>query len=114
MTTEKQRIAIAIACGYTNVCIQEWESVDIESRSIAYGTELQGTINGKRCFVDNYLNDLNAMNAAETSLTDEQQFDYACWLDQRFASRSCEFSLLHATAAQRAEAFLRTLGKWEE
>jgi DNA-binding XRE family transcriptional regulator len=24
------------------------------------------------------------------------------------------FQMIHATAAQRAEAFLRTIGKWEE
>jgi len=106
MNTEKQRIAIAEALGWTQ----------IESCTCCNGVNrgYSPTPGAHKKHLPDYLNDLNAMNAAETSLTDEQQFDYACWLDQKFASRSCEFSLLHATAAQRAEAFLKTLNIWKE
>jgi hypothetical protein len=77
-----------------------------------------------------YLNDLNAMHEAERLLaegdykeegqrrvwrerfTDEMAKlcgSTACWktlvIDRRFET-------VHATAAQRAEAFLRTIGKW--
>jgi hypothetical protein len=63
-----------------------------------------------------HLNDLNAMHEAEKTLTDDQLIDYAEWLGVCFdehPSKACVV-LLRATAAQRAEAFLRTIGKWEE
>ena len=55
-----------------------------------------------------YSADLNAMHEAEKVLTSMQQDEY--WdhlIDEKVA-------YLFATARQRAEAFLRTLGKWEE
>ncbi len=55
-----------------------------------------------------YLTDLNAMHEAEKVLTDEQQDDYMNWLGNCYS----EWPSIHATAAQRAEAFLRTIGKW--
>lgn len=57
-----------------------------------------------------YCNDLNAMHEAEDELSGNQYMVYATILD------SVEGSLfgIRATARQRAEAFLRTLGKWEE
>jgi hypothetical protein len=119
MSPEAQRIAIAEACGYSDVRMQEWESVDIESRSIAFGIELQGTLNGERKFVPDYLNDLNAMHGAENTLTPAQCITYAEWLacykcmavDQPITGPKS--FMWGATAAQRAEAFLRTIGKWE-
>jgi hypothetical protein len=56
----------------------------------------------------NYCTDLNAMHDAEMSLTKDQFDDYVARLFD-----SCYESTV-ATARQRAEAFLRTLGKWEE
>ena len=72
-----------------------------------------------------YLNDLDAMHEAEKVLTEAQRKSYAAnlykvvfqvgqyeaetFVDIRFA-----FILSQATATQRAEAFLRTLGLWEE
>jgi len=109
MSPEKQRIAIAEACGYTDVCMEEWESVDIESRSIAYGTELQGTINGKRCFIPNYLHDLNAMHEAEKVLRPMQRELYRTELVYILAGAD-----IFATATQRAESFLHAIGKWED
>lgn len=57
-----------------------------------------------------YCNNLNAMHEAENFLKANQYMVYANILD------SIEGSLfgIRATARQRAEAFLRTLGKWEE
>ena len=56
----------------------------------------------------NYCNDLNAMHDAEKVLTSMQQDEYWDHLSDE------EVDHLFATARQRAEAFLRTLGKWEE
>lgn len=57
-----------------------------------------------------YCGDLNAMHEAEDELSGNQYMVYALMLD------AVEGSLfgIRATARQRAEAFLRTLGKWEE
>ena len=57
----------------------------------------------------NYCNDLNAIHEAEKGLNDEQWVAYGKEL-----SRLGVFPMVHATAHQRAEAFLRTLEKWEE
>jgi hypothetical protein len=56
----------------------------------------------------NYCNDLNAMHEAEKTLTSAQLLDYVALLFD-----ACYEASL-ATARQRAEAFLRTLDKWEE
>jgi hypothetical protein len=57
-----------------------------------------------------WANDLNAMHEAENTLAGQQFSAYA------FVLNDIEGSLwgMRATARQRAEAFLRTLGKWEE
>ena len=56
-------------------------------------------------------NDLNAMHDAEKVLTDDQRdIFYPRWLGG-FMSRT---GPIYATARQRAQAFLRTMGKWEE
>lgn len=65
-----------------------------------------------------YCTDLNAMHEAEKWLTELNWFTYISELAQivRFPKQP-EVQLrqsIHATARQRAEAFLRTLGKWEE
>ena len=55
-----------------------------------------------------WCNDLNAMHEAEKTLTSAQLLDYIAFLFD-----TC-YEATVATARQRAEAFLRTLGKWEE
>ena len=91
MTPEQQQLAIAEACGEDNDSIY-------------------------RDLIPDYLNDLNAMHEAEelfyaksdTLEGAERMRDYSRWL--------CNIAKypLRAKAAQRAEAFLRTIGKWEE
>lgn len=76
-----------------------------------------------------YLNDLNAMHEAEafamSDLMDSDQWEeYGKHLETYHPSATLltgesvdyhEFAtLMHSTARQRAEAFLRTLGLWEE
>jgi hypothetical protein len=78
----------------------------------------------KFCGVDfsyalpNYLGDLNAMHAAEEKLTDEQQRNYFCFALHDAVNGSEYFDghkwYAHASAAQRAEAFLRTLSLWKD
>jgi hypothetical protein len=57
--------------------------------------------------VPDYLSDLNAMHEAEKVLTLEQKSVYCLELNKLIYG-------MCATAAQRAEAFLKTLGLWED
>jgi hypothetical protein len=68
-----------------------------------------------------YLNDLNAMHEAEKVLTYEQAEIFEDELCDVAKSANVVLEnpapwrfVFHATAAQRAEAFLRTLGLWTE
>jgi len=115
MTPEAQRIAIAEGC--PNLF---WvhKTRGVSARVFRLGDH--------PCEGDNecdLLNDLNAMHEAEKLLTDDQ-FDeqYVVELGRLFFPkgkgpfkwRECPTMVVRATAAQRAEAFLRTIGKWEE
>ena len=65
---------------------------------------------------DDYCGDLNLMHEAESSLDDEPWLRYRAELfdlmPKSFALPDCDRSSIHATAAQRAEAFLKTIGKF--
>jgi hypothetical protein len=57
-----------------------------------------------------FCSDLNAMHEAEAALTEDQ-----LWIMARQIEKNWEDQwYFRATARQRAEAFLRTLGKWED
>ena len=92
MTPEQQRIAIAEACSEDNDSIV-------------------------RGLIPDYPFDLNAMHEAE-KIIPRQLFHVDYWQKgygrfQQILS-SLTITPYSATAAQRAEAFLRTIGKWEE
>jgi hypothetical protein len=99
MTPEKQRIAIAEACGWTT----EHKGLWVESLK-TYAA------------LPDYLNDLNAMHEAEKTLTEKgvnTWWAYVDLINRRNLTPFGQSTAVHATAAQRAEAFLRTIGKWE-
>lgn len=56
------------------------------------------------------LNDLNAMHEAEKTLSRPQWETYCEYL----IGVVCDSCPIYATAAQRAEAFLRTLNLWKD
>jgi hypothetical protein len=99
MKPHRQRIAIAKACGF------KWSE---------YSDEL-GQLVAE--FIPNYLNDLNAMHEAEKALTEKQRIAYSdCTYDIALKAEKeiGKWRWISLTAAQRAEAFLRTIGKWED
>ena len=102
MSPEAQRIAIAEACG--------WEHIAFKRGWIKAGDgETQGVI-------PDYLKDLNAMHDAEMSQVDMEDGHFIVLFREYLHTNlghDCSLAI-HATAAQRAEAFLRTIGKWEE
>ncbi len=104
MNPEQQQIAIAKACGRVQRPDGLWFP---EGKN--YGS--QG--------IPNYLNDLNAMHEAEKVLDPKGKdcgYEYwlrtVCHIPERESAKGRYF--YRATASQRAEAFLRTIGKWEE
>jgi hypothetical protein len=103
MTPSSQRIAIAEVCGYRKgEAAPFWLATPIGQPFKACGLE----------DLPDYLSDLNAMHEAVKALDREQRNDYGNWL-----FNICGTSWLlavEATAAQRAEAFLRTVGKWDD
>jgi hypothetical protein len=103
MTDQQQRIAIAEACGWTEI-----------SERCMWGLPKGAFDTGKEdCLkhLPDYLNDLNAMHEAEKVLAAEQRRSYVNCIYNLPVSE-CE-SNTFATAAQRAKAFLRAIGKWE-
>lgn len=66
-----------------------------------------------KCAKD-YCNDLNAMHEAEKTLKTEHRKRYIHHLEGWDRNLGYEWDIATATARQRAEAFLRTIGKWEE
>lgn len=67
-----------------------------------------------------YLSDLNAMHEVEKNLSFEQCGAYSLELNAKIKQdkKSPKFKVdefrWHTTAAQRAEAFLRTIGRWKD
>lgn len=68
-----------------------------------------------------YATNLNAMHEAEKMLTESQREQFRDELVKTFSKRfgyraliACIEECIHATASQRAEAFLRAIGKWKE
>lgn len=107
MDAEAQRIAIAEACG--------WKRHPFNK---SYGS--LGGVGGEGSVLwpeglPRYLTDLNAMHEAEKVLTEEQHSDYGRWLLQATKDWRPYWGttrVAYATAAQRAESFLRCIGKW--
>lgn len=132
MKPKEQRIAIAEACGW------KWIQTNYEAESGLIGTDSPHSGNipyqgrnypsnkhlpmyGKA--IPDYLNDLNAMHEAETLViyaNDKfpkkytQQIKAAICRDAEVKKAQMDFDMcITATAAQRAEAFLKTLNLWK-
>ena len=114
MCPRAQQVAIAEACGW----IKFWEPHRTDE-----GIGQWMWHKGKRnlSYLPDYLSDLNAMREAEETLTEVEKGVYADFLalvvgvydDYYEGITFSEASkLIHITAAQRAEAFLKAKGLW--
>jgi len=122
MSPDKQRIEIAKACGW-KICSDnffKWIVSPDGRKGHCCGIHLSDGEVFENCFqphieklviLPDYLNDLNAMHEAEKVLPKENR--YAEWLVSVCKTMNWK-KLLSATAAQRAEAFLKTFNLWEE
>jgi hypothetical protein len=108
MTPDQQQRAIEKACGWI-IANPENDRADYR-----HWTPPNCVARPKYMYLDrppNYLGDLNACHEMEKVLTGDQQHDYECHL-LRMDYPDWEIKVTHATAAQRSEAFLRTLNLW--
>ena len=113
MNEEKQIIAIAEACGWRAIQDSEYKPF---GKPYKVGYNPNGEANLQQ--LPNYLNDLNAMHEAEKLLHDDdircEFVDHLTFtVDGMWADAKRRFECATATAAQRAEAFLKTLKLWE-
>ena len=104
MTDKQINAAIAKACG--------WTEFRDNVTAKAPGEQLNRVF-----FIPDYCNNLNAMHEAENVLKTVDSHEYTNLLYD-FACKAQEengkWLPYGIPARQRAEAFLRTLGKWEE
>jgi hypothetical protein len=115
MDEEKQRIKIAEACGWKRHPLQMNKNFWIQFPSQKQARDYRD--------LPDYLNDLNAMHEAKKALwAKDWAYRYifndhlANIIKGRIVNRN-EWdaeTFLDATAAEQAEAFLKTLGLWEE
>lgn len=110
MDKNQQQIAIAEACGWTRMEIQE-APVHWRDHPIISHKWIRPNVDSDSEPPD-YLNDLNAMHEAEEILTDHT--GYWQWIERLQGGPPLKFTLLRAKADVRAEAFLRTIDRWEE
>lgn len=118
MTPEAQRIAIAEACGWTDIrrpCDSNYHDLPTDTLRILYGRVCgipPGWIHSQNSRpLPDYLSDLNAMHEAEKTLDEAQWLQYVVHLLTITLRQApgARFGEIRATATQRAEAFLRTL-----
>jgi hypothetical protein len=111
MTDEKINIAIAEACGMRGVWEKKITSCGCDGQWDYFNPQ------GNR--LPDYCNDLNAMHEAVLSVlnvaSSQLNWDYCRILGEVTGSgEHVTTALVHSTAAQRAEAFLKTINKWED
>ena len=112
MTNEEIRIAMA----------------EVDGLKFPYGIQFSKDgrawdLHASPAFCPNYPEDLNAVHKVEKKLSAREKGDYASRLfsicnvpgaNTEQQERDGWFIHIHATAPQRCEAILRTLGKWKE
>lgn len=108
MSPEKQRIAIAVFCG--------WKKNREVDPGYFVWINPDGKMRGQDALPD-YVNDLNAIHEAEKRLnaTQCEQYNESLYSAEP-NEHDCDASGwgFHRNAAQRAEIILRTIGKGEE
>lgn len=106
MNPEKQRITIAELCGWSG-CVDkscEYRKCQHLHKGIVIGfPEPYSTSR-----YPDYCNDLNAIHDAEKILNPLQVVSYWSQLERQRIE-----PIIFATASQRSEALLKTLGKWK-
>jgi hypothetical protein len=122
MTPEEINIAIAESVGWSRAII------GTQSKSDPIPRGWRTPKGSERTKLPDYHHDLNAIHEVVCGLTDEQFLRYVphlkrvtdamidCYADSIYIERHLtDYRVMHqATAAQRCEAYLRTIGKWRD
>jgi hypothetical protein len=119
MTLDEINIAIAEHCGWTDVSMRLTEYSD---RGIIAPMGTDPVSKWIDIRIPNYAGDLNAIHGAVNSLDQWRMADFPNELKGVILRQAglnpsgfCgDFPFVQATAAQRAEAFLRTVNKWRD
>lgn len=119
MTDSEINAAIAEACGWQRIRLGTQSQNDPEPRGWLSPKTNDWRYGRVKC--PDYYHDLNAMHEAEKLIGSEQfgrnagvsKYVKELWGVMHLSPQAC-VGLIHATARQRAEAFLRTIGKWRE
>ena len=103
MTDQEINIAIAEAAGWTDVKHRRiWDG---STGKVTEG--LMGKYGDTVFVVPSYTTDLNAIHEVEKTFSAEEWYSYDSLIPLRDPQK------IHATARQRAEAFLRVKGVWK-
>ena len=98
MTDQEINVAIAEACGWERVGVYEGFLMGVEP------------LDGQFVTLPDYCNNLNAMHEAEMTLPNE--YVKRLYIDHLVCLMEAGTFTVMASARQRAEAFLRVIGKW--
>lgn len=103
--------------------LSQEEAEPDQEKLLAAGFEVSGLMGWRRGVNDlpDYINDINAMREAEKTLGEDDcqryHVELAEWWNRNATEKCTGFAgdyPWHASAKQRAEAFLRTLNLWKE
>jgi len=122
MTEIEQRIAVAEFCAWhlqPSVCVGGWNIHHGTTKIGSFWFNLEKAPTLLDCIegIPDYLHDLNAMHDAEDSpKLDGIRSEYVHQLGIVVigVGEPIQWITVHASAAQRAEALLRTVGKWKD
>lgn len=125
MKLEEKRIAIAKACGWDEITFTGLSHQGIRPQSTKRYCNWNRpapspSVDDKRewHWIPDYINDLNAMHEAEKVLNGLNYHEYMRQVEKsvdplgQCHESQAVFRFLRSTAAQRAEALLKTLGLW--
>ena len=107
MTDQQINNAIADACGF--VCLHEFQVNQSGPKFAFWDYPPTWTGPKKQPWLLDFCTDLNAMHEAEKALTEHQ---IESIYPRKLGAWRNPTKPIYATARQRAEAFLLTLGKW--
>jgi hypothetical protein len=118
MTPNEQNKAIAEYCGWTEVGMVYNRYLAIEQLAGEPPKDSNYAV-GQPSLIPNYHSDLNAMHEAEKKLPSteprEGEVSKSIYLRKlSLITGNYAWDMTHATSSQRAEAFLKTIGKWKE
>jgi hypothetical protein len=113
MNDDQIRIAIAEWCGWHFTENGDPYKLNSTNRPVYFTKGMEA--------VPDYPNDLNAVHEAEGRLTDFTEMQTYLRKLKNIVAQShewedlmCCWCITHATARQRCEALLKTIGKWKE